>query len=108
MAHQFSYDNRGGKPWPEKQFVDVLKDRKVGTLVGGSNLSLTCFLSEQREQLSKLDLADLSKKDIIIKIHLKYVVCINNPPSANKFFEGSCRMPMATLAYGAGCASQPV
>jgi hypothetical protein len=33
MAHQFSYDNRGGKPWPEKQFMEVLKDRKVGTVV---------------------------------------------------------------------------
>ncbi|KAG2075493.1 hypothetical protein BDR04DRAFT_1005673, partial [Suillus decipiens] len=52
MAHQFSYDNRGGEPWPEKQFMDVLKDRK-------------------REQLSKLDLADIDKKDIVIKIHLK-------------------------------------
>lgn len=61
MAHQFSYDNRGGKPWPEKQFMEVLKDRK-------------------REQLSKLDLADLDKKDIIIKIHLKFLQDANGDP----------------------------
>jgi hypothetical protein len=33
MAYQMQYDNSGGKPWPEKQFMDVLKDRKVSTLV---------------------------------------------------------------------------
>ncbi|KAG2103793.1 MM3350-like domain-containing protein, partial [Suillus discolor] len=48
MAHQFSYDNRGGTPWPENQFMDVLKDRK-------------------RDQLSKLDLADLDKKDMFLQ-----------------------------------------
>ncbi|KAG0701206.1 hypothetical protein DFH29DRAFT_876028 [Suillus ampliporus] len=60
-THQMSYDNHGGKPWPEKQFLDVLKDRK-------------------REQLRKLDLADLDKKDIVIKIHLKLLEDANGDP----------------------------
>jgi hypothetical protein len=48
MAHQLEYDNQGGKPWPEKQFLEVLKDRKVRTLVGGLVLSLTAIVITAR------------------------------------------------------------
>ncbi|KAG2061133.1 hypothetical protein BDR06DRAFT_966907 [Suillus hirtellus] len=61
MAHQFSYDNHSGTPWPENQFMNVLKDCKC-------------------EQLSKIDLADLDKKDIVIKIHLKFLQDANGDP----------------------------
>ncbi|KIJ62904.1 hypothetical protein HYDPIDRAFT_93487 [Hydnomerulius pinastri MD-312] len=52
MLHQSKYLGLvGTSPWPENQFLDVLKERK-------------------REQLSQLDLAGLDERDIIIKIHM--------------------------------------
>lgn len=62
MAHQFSYDNRGGTPWPENQFMDVLKDRKVGTLWGDFVLFLTCYCLRSASSSANLILQTLTRR----------------------------------------------
>lgn len=57
---------------PENQFMKVLLERKVG----GSRYTIYCqsphYLLQQK-QLSSLDLADLDKRDVILKITIASV-----------------------------------
>ncbi|KAK7040211.1 hypothetical protein VNI00_010017 [Paramarasmius palmivorus] len=71
------------EPSPEEQFVDVLIERKVDLHLGLAEWSLIRSLALKREQLRKLDLKDLPKRDVILKVN---VYLVRNPKGEHRIW----------------------
>lgn len=71
--------NTLGDSFPEQQFVNELKKRKVSTFSAHFSLLLSCAhrsfdAHSQNEQLKKMNLGDMLERDLILKIYLTFVL----------------------------------